>query len=88
MSVSTADDGEGKRGNRAAKHAEGVDIAELEKRVHLAELHAREAEAEVRYLEAAAKRKALKGARKTGGRDATKENRERRRKGRSGEDDD
>jgi hypothetical protein len=56
--------GEGKRGKKTQKHAQKLDVAELERRVHLAELHAREAEAEVRYMEAAAKRKALKGARK------------------------
>jgi hypothetical protein len=66
-----------KRGKRTEKHAQRIDVTELERRVHLAELHAREAEAEVRYMEAAAKRKALKGARKDDVRATKKEGRKR-----------
>ena|ERR1700761_4362798 len=61
---------------RAAKRArrkaqvvnQGINVEELEKRVHIAELRAREVEAELRYLVASQKRRDMKsGKRDKGG---------------------
>ena len=75
---------------RAAKRArrkaqlvnQGVDVAELEKRVHVAELRAREVEAEVRYLLASQQRRDMKsGKRDKGGKNNPKKKKGGDRKG-------
>jgi len=73
MSASGAPSTEtGRAAKRARRKAQlvnqGVDVAELEKRVHVAELRAREVEAEVRYLLASQQRRDMKsGKRDKGG---------------------
>ena len=66
---------------RAAKRArrkaqvvnQGVNVEELEKRVHIAELRAREVEAELRYLLASQQRRDMKsGKRDKGGKNKAK----------------
>jgi hypothetical protein len=67
--------------DRAAKRArrkatlvnQGVNVEELEKRVHIAELRAREIEAELRYLLASQQRRDMKsGKRDKGGQNKAK----------------
>jgi hypothetical protein len=72
MSASGASSTEtGRAAKRARRKAQlvnqGVDVAELEKRVHIAELRAREVEAELRYLLASQQRRDMKSGKRDKG---------------------